>query len=70
MLLAAGREEAEADVTEIIDRNAAEPSLDWSWWILHASIVLTEQGRGEDLLALGGRPPLGLGPRGALLGIR
>jgi class 3 adenylate cyclase/tetratricopeptide (TPR) repeat protein len=54
-LLAAGRgDEAEADVSEILRRNAAEPSLDWSWWILQAAIVLTEQGRGDDLLALGG----------------
>jgi tetratricopeptide (TPR) repeat protein len=54
-LLASGRGvEAEADVSEILDRSAAEPSLDWAWWILHASIVLTEQGRGDDLLALGG----------------
>lgn len=54
-LLAAGRgEDAEADVSEIVDRNAAEPSLDWSWWILQASMVLTERGRGDDLLALGG----------------
>jgi tetratricopeptide (TPR) repeat protein len=54
-LLAAGRrEEAGADVSEILERNAAEPSLDWSWWILQASIVLTEHGRGDDLLALGG----------------
>ncbi|MET1011423.1 MAG: adenylate/guanylate cyclase domain-containing protein [Actinomycetota bacterium] len=54
-LLAAGRgEEAEAVVSEILDRNAAEPTLDWSWWILQASIVLTAQGRGNDLLALGG----------------
>ena len=54
-LARAGRgEEAEAVVSEILDRNAAEPSLDWSWWILQASIVLTAQGRGNDLLALGG----------------
>jgi class 3 adenylate cyclase/tetratricopeptide (TPR) repeat protein len=54
-LLASGRGvDAEADVSEILDRSAAEPSLDWAWWILPASIVLTEQGRGDDLLALGG----------------
>ena len=54
-LLAAGRgEEAEAVVSEILQRNAAEPSLDWAWWILQASIVLTARGRGDDLLALGG----------------
>ena len=53
-LLVAGRgEEAEAVVSEILDRNAAEPSLDWSWWILQASIVLTARGRGDDLLAWG-----------------
>jgi len=55
ILLAAGRdEEAEADVAEIMDLNAAEPSLDWAWWILPASIVLTARGRGDDLLAVGG----------------
>jgi predicted ATPase/class 3 adenylate cyclase len=54
-LLAAGRgEEAEAVVSEILGLNAAEPSLDWAWWILQASIVLTARGRGDDLLALGG----------------
>jgi class 3 adenylate cyclase/tetratricopeptide (TPR) repeat protein len=54
-LLAAGRgEEAENVVSEILGSNAVEPSLDWSWWILHAAIVLTTQGRGGDLLALGG----------------
>ena len=55
ILLAAGREEeAEAVVAEIMDLNAAEPSLDWAWWILPASIVLTARGRGDDLLAVGG----------------
>ncbi len=54
-LLVAGRgDEAEVVVEEILDLNAAEPSLDWSWWILQASIVLTARGRGDDLLALGG----------------
>ncbi len=54
-LLVAGRaDEAEADVEEIIALSAGEPSLDWSWWILAASIVLTARGRGEGLLALGG----------------
>ena len=54
-LLVAGRgEEAEAVVSEILHRNAAEPSLDWAWWILQASVVLTARGRGDDLLALGG----------------
>jgi class 3 adenylate cyclase/tetratricopeptide (TPR) repeat protein len=53
-LLAAGRgEEAEALISEILQRGA-EPSLDWAWWILRASIVLTARGRGDDLLALGG----------------
>jgi tetratricopeptide (TPR) repeat protein len=53
-LLAAGRgEEAEALISEILERGA-EPSLDWAWWILQASIVLTARGRGDDLLALGG----------------
>ena len=54
-LLVAGRgEEAEVVVSEILHRNAAEPSLDWAWWILQASVVLTARGRGDDLLALGG----------------
>jgi len=54
-LLVAGRgEEAEVVVSEILHRNAAEPSLDWAWWILQASVVLTALGRGDDLLALGG----------------
>ena len=59
-----------AVVEEILGLNAAEPSLDWSWWILQASIVLTAQGRGDDLLALGGEGlPSRLGARGAALGI-
>jgi class 3 adenylate cyclase/tetratricopeptide (TPR) repeat protein len=54
-LLVTDREdEAEADVEEILGLSATEPSLDWAWWILQASIVLTARGRGEDLLAIGG----------------
>jgi hypothetical protein len=43
-----------ATCAEILTSNATEPSLDWSWWILQAAIVLSARGRGEDLLALGG----------------
>ena len=70
-LLVAGRGgEAEAVVEEILGLNAAEPSLDWSWWILQASIVLTAQGPWRRSPGLGGRaPPVGLGARGAALGI-
>ncbi len=54
VLLVAGRgEEAEAVISEILELGA-EPSLDWAWWILQASVVLTARGRGDDLLALGG----------------
>ena len=54
-LFFSGREdEAEAVVSEIMDLNGGQPSLDWSWWILPASVVLTARGRGQDLLALGG----------------
>jgi class 3 adenylate cyclase/tetratricopeptide (TPR) repeat protein len=54
-LFVAGRQgEAEKLVEEIIELNGAEPSLDWAWWIMASSIVLSAGGRGEEVLALGG----------------
>jgi class 3 adenylate cyclase/tetratricopeptide (TPR) repeat protein len=53
LLVAGHGEAAEAVISEILERSA-EPSLDWAWWILQASIVLTSRGRGDDVLGLGG----------------
>jgi class 3 adenylate cyclase/tetratricopeptide (TPR) repeat protein len=46
--------EAEGFVDEIVAISGGEPSLDWAWWILPATIVLTDAGRPHDILALGG----------------
>jgi class 3 adenylate cyclase/tetratricopeptide (TPR) repeat protein len=47
-------EEAVTSIQEILDSVNPRPVMDWSWWIVPAAIVLTEVGRGEELLALGG----------------
>jgi class 3 adenylate cyclase/tetratricopeptide (TPR) repeat protein len=47
-------EEAVASIQEILDAIDPKPAMDWSWWIVPAAIVLTEVGRAEELLAMGG----------------
>ena len=55
VLLLVGRtEEAVTSIQEILDTVDPRPMMDWSWWIVPAAIVLTEAGRAEELLALGG----------------
>ncbi len=55
VLLVAGRtEEAVASINEILQIVDRKPAMDWAWWIVPASIVLTQVGRGRELLALGG----------------
>ena len=47
-------DEAERVVDEIVDLNGGAPSLDWAWWILPATIVLSDAGRADELLGMGG----------------
>ncbi|HWL90373.1 MAG TPA: hypothetical protein VNP90_03315, partial [Actinomycetota bacterium] len=47
-------EEAVASIQEILDSVGPKPAMDWSWWIVPAAVILTEVGRAEELLALGG----------------
>jgi class 3 adenylate cyclase len=47
-------EEAVNSIQEILDSVDPKPAMDWSWWIVPAAIVLTEVGRGDEILALGG----------------
>jgi tetratricopeptide (TPR) repeat protein len=53
LFLRGREEEAEAVVSEIVGRQL-EPALDWAWWVVEVSIVLSGRGRGDDVLALGG----------------
>lgn len=46
--------EAEPPIDEILRSIDPDPAMDWAWWIVPAAIVLTDAGRGEDILALGG----------------
>jgi tetratricopeptide (TPR) repeat protein len=55
LLFLTGRlDEAEATVDEMLENVDPRPTLDWSWWFLSAAIVLTDVGRAQDLLDLGG----------------
>ena len=47
-------EDAVATIDEILRSIGPQPVLDWAWWFLTAAIVLTDVGRGQDLLSLGG----------------
>jgi class 3 adenylate cyclase/tetratricopeptide (TPR) repeat protein len=47
-------EEAVTSIQEILDSVDPRPVMDWSWWIVPAAIVLTEVGRTEEILAMGG----------------
>jgi class 3 adenylate cyclase/tetratricopeptide (TPR) repeat protein len=47
-------EDAVATIDEILRSVGPEPVMDWSWWIVPAAMVLTEVGRGAEILALGG----------------
>jgi class 3 adenylate cyclase/tetratricopeptide (TPR) repeat protein len=55
LLFLTGRpDEAEAIVDEMLATIDPRPTLDWAWWFLSAAIVLTDVGRAQDLLGLGG----------------
>jgi class 3 adenylate cyclase/tetratricopeptide (TPR) repeat protein len=55
LLFLSGRvDEAEATVGEMLATIDPRPTLDWSWWFFSAAIVLTDVGRAQDLLDLGG----------------
>jgi class 3 adenylate cyclase/tetratricopeptide (TPR) repeat protein len=47
-------DEAQAAIEEILRSIEPDPAMDWAWWIVPSAIVLTDAGRGEDILALGG----------------
>jgi class 3 adenylate cyclase/tetratricopeptide (TPR) repeat protein len=49
------REEAAAMIDEILGSIEPEPVMDWAWWMVPAAVVLTDLGRAEELLALGGQ---------------
>jgi tetratricopeptide (TPR) repeat protein len=55
VLLLMGRlDEAVESIDEILRSIGPQPVMDWSWWIVPAAIVLTEAGRAQEILALGG----------------
>jgi tetratricopeptide (TPR) repeat protein len=55
ILLQVGRrEEAAAGIEEVLATVDPEAVMDWTWWIVPAAVVLTDLGRTEELLALGG----------------
>ncbi|MBA3737106.1 MAG: AAA family ATPase [Actinobacteria bacterium] len=55
VLFLTGRvDEAESPIDEILRSIDPDPVMDWAWWIVPAAIVLTDVGRSEDILALGG----------------
>jgi class 3 adenylate cyclase/tetratricopeptide (TPR) repeat protein len=54
LLLTARTEEAVASIDEILGIVDRKPTMDWAWWIVPASIILTHAGRGAEILALGG----------------
>jgi tetratricopeptide (TPR) repeat protein len=54
LFLIGREEEAVASIQEVLDATDPEPAMDWSWWIVPAAVVLTEVGRAEEILALGG----------------
>jgi class 3 adenylate cyclase len=47
-------EKAVASIDEILGSIDPQPVMDWSWWIVPAAFILTEAGRAEEILALGG----------------
>jgi tetratricopeptide (TPR) repeat protein len=47
-------EEAVASIQEVLDSTDPQPAMDWAWWIVPAAIVLSDLGRADELLALGG----------------
>jgi class 3 adenylate cyclase/tetratricopeptide (TPR) repeat protein len=53
-LLTGRLDEAVGSIDEILGSIDPRPVMDWSWWIVPAAIVLTEVGRAEEILALGG----------------
>jgi class 3 adenylate cyclase/tetratricopeptide (TPR) repeat protein len=54
LFLADRANEAEASIDEILATVDPQPSLDWAWWFVAAATVLTDRGRAQDLLDLGG----------------
>jgi tetratricopeptide (TPR) repeat protein len=59
ILLQVGRrEEAAAGIEEVLatmgPEGVPEPVMDWTWWMVPAAVVLTDLGRADELLALGG----------------
>ncbi|MFN2491205.1 MAG: hypothetical protein ABR529_16045, partial [Actinomycetota bacterium] len=48
-------EDAVASIEELLDSIDPEPTMDWAWWIVPTAIVLSEVGRAQEILALGGK---------------
>jgi class 3 adenylate cyclase/tetratricopeptide (TPR) repeat protein len=53
LLLSGELEQSVATIEEILG-SIGRPDTDWGWWISQAAIVLTDAGRGAELLELGG----------------
>jgi class 3 adenylate cyclase len=48
-------EDAVASIEEILDSVDREhPGMDWAWWIVPSSVVLTEVGRADEIIGLPG----------------
>src|SRR6185295_8182377 len=55
VLFVAGKvDEAGSTVDEMLALVDPRPMMDWAWWFLTAAIILTDLGRGQELLDLGG----------------
>jgi tetratricopeptide (TPR) repeat protein len=54
LLLSGDLRSAVATIDEIFGRVDPRPAMEWGWWISQAAMILTDAGRGEEIIALGG----------------
>jgi class 3 adenylate cyclase/tetratricopeptide (TPR) repeat protein len=55
VLFLTGRvDDAVRTIEEILRTIGPRPSVEWAWWIVPAAVILTDVGRADELLALGG----------------
>jgi class 3 adenylate cyclase/tetratricopeptide (TPR) repeat protein len=55
VLFLTGRiDDAVRTIDEILRTVDRRPSVEWAWWIVQAALVLTDAGRADEILALGG----------------
>jgi hypothetical protein len=55
VLFLTGRiDDAVRTIDEILRTVDRRPSVEWAWWIVPAAMILTEVGRADEFLALGG----------------